>query len=483
MAPPILKICCIGAGYVGGPTMAMIALKCPDVEVNVVDISKARIAAWNSDNLPIYEPGLSEVVEACRGRNLFFSTDVESRVADCDVVFVSVNTPTKTTGLGAGKAADLTYWESAARMIANVSKSDKIVVEKSTVPVKTAEAIEKVLSHNAQGIKFQILSNPEFLAEGTAIQDLAFPDRVLIGGRETEGGQKAVNVLKSVYARWVPADKIITTGLWSAELSKLAANAILAQRISSVNAISALCESTGADVSEVAFAIGKDSRIGPKFLQSSVGFGGSCFQKDILNLVYICECNGLNEVAHYWKQVVAINDYQKSRFAKRVISSMFNTVAGKKIAILGFAFKKDTGDTRETPAIDVCHGLLGDRAILTVFDPQVPEEQIRRDLSMNKFEWDHPHQMHSLSSVTSKIEYATDVYEACKGAHGVCILTEWEMFRNLDFHRIYDNMQKPAFLFDGRNILNVAAMRKMGFIVYSIGKPLDPWVKDLQINI
>jgi UDPglucose 6-dehydrogenase len=480
----MVKICCIGAGYVGGPTMAMIALKCPDIQVVVVDISKPRIAAWNSDELPIYEPGLDEVVKACRDKNLFFSTEVEKHVAEADIVFVSVNTPTKTRGLGAGKAADLTYWESAARMIADVSKSDKIVVEKSTVPVKTAEAIEKILTHNNNGIHFQILSNPEFLAEGTAIEDLAKPDRVLIGGRETPEGQKAVAALKAVYAHWVPEDRILTTNLWSAELSKLAANAFLAQRISSINAMSALCESTGANVSEVAYAVGKDSRIGPKFLNASVGFGGSCFQKDILNLVYICECNGLPDVAHYWKQVVQINDYQKTRFVKRVVSSMFNTVSGKKIAILGFAFKKDTGDTRETPAIDVCHGLLGDKALLSIYDPQVTEDQIKRDLAMNKFDWDHPQHLQPQSPTAFKqVSVVWDAYEATKDAHGVCIITEWEEFKKLDYQRIYDNMQKPAFIFDGRNVLNVQALRKIGFIVYSIGKPLDPWVKDLQVSI
>nr|CAD1837915.1 unnamed protein product [Ananas comosus var. bracteatus] len=345
----MVKICCLGAGYVGGPTMAVIALKCPAIEVVVVDISTTRISAWNSDQLPIYEPGLDDVVKQCRGRNLFFSTDIEKHVSEADIIFVSVNTPTKTRGLGAGKAADLTYWESAARMIADVSKSDKIVVEKSTVPVKTAEAIEKILTHNNnKGINFQILSNPEFLAEGTAIQDLFKPDRVLIGGRETPEGRKAVELLKSVYANWVPEDQIITTNLWSAELSKLAANAFLAQRISSVNAISALCEATGADVAEVAYSVGKDSRIGPKFLNASVGFGGSCFQKDILNLVYICECNGLPEVADYWKQVIKINDYQKSRFVNRLVSSMFNTVAGKKIAVLGLHSRR-TREIQERP--------------------------------------------------------------------------------------------------------------------------------------
>lgn len=475
----MVKICCIGAGYVGGPTMAVIALKCPKIEVAVVDISVSRIAAWNGDQLPIYEPGLEDVVKQCRRRNLFFSTDIEKHVAEADIVFVSVNTPTKTQGLGAGKAADLTYWESAARMIADVSKSNKIVVEKSTVPVKTAEAIEKILTHNSREIKYQILSNPEFLAEGTAIQDLFNPDRVLIGGRETPEGQKAIQALKDVYAHWVPEDRIITTNLWSAELSKLAANAFLAQRISSVNAMSALCEATGADVTQVSHAIGKDTRIGPRFLNSSVGFGGSCFQKDILNLVYICECNGLTEVANYWKQVIKVNDYQKNRFVNRIVSSMFNTVSGKKIAILGFAFKKDTGDTRETPAIDVCKGLLGDKAKLSIYDPQVTEDQIQRDLSMKRFDWDHPIHLQPMSPPASKqVNVVWDAYQAAKDAHGVCILTEWDEFKTLDYQKIFDNMRKPAYIFDGRNILDVEKLREIGFIVYSIGKPLDPWHKD-----
>ncbi|KAG2261259.1 hypothetical protein Bca52824_068338 [Brassica carinata] len=461
----MVKICCIGAGYVGGPTMAVIALKCPHIEVAVVDISVPRINAWNSDQLPIYEPGLDEVVKQCRGKNLFFSTEVDKHVREADIVFVSVNTT-----------------ESAARMIADVSVSDKIVVEKSTVPVKTAEAIEKILTHNSKGIKFQILSNPEFLAEGTAIKDLFNPDRVLIGGRETPEGFKAVQTLKEVYAHWVPEDQIITTNLWSAELSKLAANAFFAQRISSVNAMSALCEATGADVTQVgshllmlcrlcvkplaqmsrkwAYAVGTDSRLGSKFLNSSVEFGGSCFQKDILNLVYICECNGLPE--------------------NRFVSSMFNTVSNKKIAVLGFAFKKDTGDTRETPAIDVCKGLLGDRARLSIYDPQVTEDQIQRDLSMNKFEWEHPLHLQPMSPTTVKqVSVSWDAYEATKDAHGICILTEWDEFKNLDYKRIFDNMQKPAFVFDGRNIMDFEKLREIGFIVYSIGEPLDAWLKDM----
>ncbi|CAA6653528.1 unnamed protein product [Spirodela intermedia] len=449
----MVKICCIGAGYVGGPTMAVIALKCPSIEVAVVDISAARIAAWNGDELPIYEP-------------VSTSADVERHVSEADIVFVSVNTPTKTRGLGAGKAADLTYWESAARMIADVSKSDKIVVEKSTVPVKTAEAIEKILTHNCNAVNFQVLSNPEFLAEGTAVQDLLRPDRVLIGGRETAAGRKAVDALKDVYARWVPADRIVTTNLWSAELTKLAANAFLAQRISSVNAISALCEATGADVSEVAAAVGMDGRIGPKFLTAGVGFGGSCFQKDILNLVYICERHGLHEPAAYWKQVIEVNDYQKRRFVTRVVSSMFNTVSGKKVAVLGFAFKKDTGDSRETPAIDVCKGLLADGAAVCVYDPQVTEDQIRQDLA-------------AVGEPMRQVGVARDAYEAAGGAHAICILTEWDEFKALDYRRIFDGMQKPAFLFDGRNVVDGGELRRIGFIVYSIGKPLDPWLRGM----
>ncbi|MED6157298.1 UDP-glucose 6-dehydrogenase 1 [Stylosanthes scabra] len=450
----MVKICCIGAGYVGGPTMAVIALKCPNVQVTVVDIAEQRINAWNSDTLPIYEPGLDDVVKKCRGKNLFFSTQVEKNIADSDIIFVSVNTPTKTQGLGAGKAADLTYWESAARMIADVSKSDKIVVEKSTVPVKTAEAIERILTHNKKGINFTILSNPEFLAEGTAIQDLYNPDRVLIGGRETPDGQKAINALRDVYANWVPKERILCTNLWSAELSKLAAN--------------------------VSHSIGTDSRIGPKFLNASVGFGGSCFQKDILNLVYICECNGLPEVANYWKQVVKVNDYQKSRFVNRVVSSMFNTVSSKKIAILGFAFKKDTGDTREAPAIDVCKGLLGDKARLSIYDPQVTEDQILKDLSMKKFDKDHPSHLQPASPTSIKqVSIVSDAYQAVKDSHGICILTEWDEFKKLDYQKVFDSMQKPAFIFDGRNIVDAHQLRKIGFIVYCIGKPLDPWLKDM----
>ncbi|KAG2432424.1 hypothetical protein HYH02_012995 [Chlamydomonas schloesseri] len=474
-----MKIACIGAGYVGGPTMAMVALKCPDIEVVVVDINEERIKAWNSDKLPIYEPGLLEVVQEARGRNLFFSTDTKKHVGEADIIFVSVNTPTKTHGIGAGKAADLTYWEGAARLIASVSTSSKIVVEKSTVPVKTAEAIGKVLRRNCQdpNVNFEILSNPEFLAEGTAIEDLKHPDRVLIGGADTESGQKAIRTLAEVYAHWIPRERILTANLWSAELAKLTANAFLAQRISSINAISALCEATGADVSQVAHAIGTDSRIGPKFLNASVGFGGSCFQKDILNLCYVCETVGLKEVADYWYQVVSMNDYQKQRFVERVIGAMFNTVSQKKIAIYGFAFKKDTGDTRETPAIDVCKGLIRDGAKCCIYDPEVTPEQIFRDLSAPKFEWDRPNYSRSQSHMLENVQVQSDPIAAAEGAHAICVLTEWDEFKKYDFAALYEKMVKPAFIFDGRNILDHAKLRDIGFIVYALGKPLDQFLQ------
>jgi len=423
--------------------------------VTVVDLSQPRIDAWNSPNLPIYEPGLDEVVKACVGKNLFFTTDVAGSIAAAEMIFVSVNTPTKKTGLGAGKAADLTYWESAARTIAAVSKSNKIIVEKSTVPVKTADAMARVMQASCVGTDFQVLSNPEFLAEGTAIDDLFAPDRVLVGGPITPQGNAAVQCLANVYRRWVPTERVLTTNLWSAELSKLTANAFLAQRISSINSISALCEVTGANVTEVAGAIGVDSRIGPKFLKSSVGFGGSCFQKDILNLVYLCRSFGLPEVAEYWHQVIVMNDWQKARFARNMVSSMFNTVSGKKIAILGFAFKKDTGDTRETPAIDVCKALMEEKAAIGIFDPKVTREQIYSDLGKDSMD---------------KIQIEDDPYITCAGAHAIAILTEWDVFKTLDYKKIYDSMQKPAFMFDGRNIINLEELEEIGFNCWGVGR-------------
>jgi len=451
-----MKICCIGAGYVGGPTMAMIAHKCKGHTVTVVDINQARIDAWNSETLPVFEPGLYDIVVGSRGTNLFFSTDVDTAIKEADIIFISVNTPTKTYGVGAGRAADLRYIEKCARKIAEVAEDDKIVVEKSTLPVRTAESIKRILESNSNGRKFQILSNPEFLAEGTAVEDLEAPDRVLIGGDQDPEGLVAIQTLVDVYAEWVPRKNILTTNLWSSELSKLTANAFLAQRISSINAISALCEETGANVDEVAHSIGTDSRIGPKFLKSSVGFGGSCFQKDILNLVYLCEHFGLPEVAAYWNSVVEMNDYQKHRFSRRVISTMFNTVSDKKIAVLGFAFKKDTNDTRESAAIYVCKDLLDEQANLAIYDPKVSVDQIRRDLD--------------ISEDNKYVSVCKDAYEACADAHAILVLTEWDEFKALDYKAIYEKMHLPAFLFDGRNLLDLAALEKIGFETRGIGK-------------
>src|SRR4051794_11896951 len=452
-----MKICCIGAGYVGGPTMAMIALKAPNIEVRVVDMNATRIAAWNSEVLPIYEPGLDEVVKQTRGRNLHFSTDVHGAIKAADIIFVAVNTPTKTYGVGAGRAADLRFIESVARTIAEHANGPKIIVEKSTIPVKTAETIKEILRANSDGHKFEVLSNPEFLAEGTAVADLISPDRVLIGGERTATGDRAVKALVDVYAHWVPRDRIITTNLWSSELSKLVANAFLAQRISSINSISALCEATGADVDEVANAIGKDSRIGPKFLKASVGFGGSCFQKDILNLAYLCEHFGLPEVSAYWESVVKMNDWQKHRFATRIVRGLFNTVADKKIAVLGFAFKKDTNDTRESAAISVCRDLLAEQARVVVYDPKVPAEEIRRDVI-------------GLGHDDQRLTVAKTAYEAAQGAHALAIVTEWDEFKKLDYAKIFAAMNQPAFVFDGRNILDLPKLKQIGFRVSGIGK-------------
>ena len=446
-------ICCIGAGYVGGPTMAMIAKKCPDIRVTVTDIDETRIKAWASGNPPIYEPGLAEVVRAALGRNLFFSTDTAKAIAESDIIFVSVHTPTKQFGQGAGRAADLQYYEKAARQILQHSKAHKIIVEKSTLPVRTAEAMDRILHSGGGSVKFDVLSNPEFLAEGTAMEDLEKPDRVLIGGHETESGRKARQTIVDIYARWVPRERILTTNLWSSELSKLVANAFLAQRISSINSISALCEATGADVEEISRAIGTDSRIGPKFLRASVGFGGSCFKKDILNLVYIAETQGLPEVAAYWAKVVEMNDYQQTRFVRQMVARMFNTIAGKKIAVLGFAFKADTGDARESPAISVCRDLAAERAAVVVSDPYALDNARKE-----------------LTDLGDAVRYELDPYAAAAGAHAAAILTDWKQYRDLDFKRIFQSMEKPAFLFDGRNCLDHGTLYELGFNVFAIGK-------------
>jgi UDPglucose 6-dehydrogenase len=438
--------------------MAMIAAKCPDIEVTVVDPNEERIAAWNSDRLPVYEPGLDELVREARGRNLHFRTDVKAAIQAGDIIFVCVGTPTKTYGIGAGRAADLRYIESAARMIAEVADTPKVIVEKSTIPVKTAEAMLTILRSNSNHGNFQVLSNPEFLAEGTAVADLQQPDRILIGGERTPEGEEAMRKLVDVYARWVPRERIITSNLWSSELSKLVANAFLAQRISSINSISALCEATGADVDEVAHAIGQDSRIGPKFLKASVGFGGSCFQKDILNLVYLCEHFGLPEVAAYWESVVRMNDWQKSRFTRQIVRTLFNTVSGKRVAVLGFAFKKDTNDTRESAAISVVRGLLEENATVVVYDPKVPAAEICRDVL-------------GADRSDERLIVAGSAAEAADGAHALAVLTEWDEFKVLDFPRIHRGMHKPAFVFDGRNILPRAELEALGFRVFAIGKP------------
>ena len=460
----IKNICCIGAGYVGGPTMAVIAQKNPEITVTVVDVNAQRIQDWNDKDLtklPIYEPGLDAVVAEARGRNLFFSTNVDDAIDKAEMIFISVNTPTKTYGAGKGMAADLKYVELCARQIARVATTDKIVVEKSTLPVKTAEAIQSILDNTGNGVNFQILSNPEFLAEGTAMRDLAMPDRVLIGGNQTKEGKEAIAALVDVYSSWVSKENILTTNLWSSELSKLTANAFLAQRISSINSLSALCEATGANVSEVAKAIGMDSRIGPKFLQASVGFGGSCFQKDILNLVYISTSLGLTEVADYWHQVILMNNYQRNRFVKYMIKTMYNTVSGKTIAFLGWAFKKDTNDTRESAAIYVADMLIEEQATIKVYDPKVTGTQMLNDLDYLN--------TRSQKENASFLQTNADPYKTLEGAHAVAVLTEWDEFTSYNWQAIYDSMQKPAFVFDGRNILDKQKLEAIGFVYSAIG--------------
>ena len=461
----IKSICCIGAGYVGGPTMSVIAQKNPDIKVTVVDLNAQRIADWNDKDLtklPIYEPGLDEVVAEARGRNLFFSTEVDKAIDDAQMIFISVNTPTKTYGAGKGMAADLKYVELCARQIAKVATTDKIVVEKSTLPVKTAEAIQNILDNTGNGVDFQILSNPEFLAEGTAMRDLAVPDRVLIGGDSTTPkGQEAIQALVDVYGSWVPKENILTTNVWSSELSKLTANAFLAQRVSSINSLSELCEATGANVQEVAKAIGMDSRIGSKFLQVSVGFGGSCFQKDILNLVYIAKSLGLNEVADYWHQVILMNNHQRERFAKNIIKTLYSTVNGKTIAFLGWAFKKDTNDTRESAAIYVADSLMDEQATIKVYDPKVTATQMQSDINYLN--------TRSEKQNTKYLKTENDPYAAMEGAHAIAVLTEWDEFKKYDWQRIYNGMQKPAFVFDGRNVLDRKALETIGFVYKGIG--------------
>lgn len=448
------KILCIGAGYVGGTTMAMIAYKCPQYRVSVVDINSERIAQWNSDDLPIYEPDLSKIVSACRNRNLFFDTDIEKGIKESEIIFVSVNSPTKTFGEGAGMAADLQYWEKSARNILKYSESDKIIVEKSTLPVKTAQAMEHILFSSNNGIHFEVLSNPEFLAEGTAIRNLENPDRILIGSHNTPTGIKARDVLIGIYSNWVSRDRIISSNVWSSELSKLVANAFLAQRISSINSISALCEKTEADIKEISYAVGMDSRIGSKYLEASLGFGGSCLKKDILNLVYLCRHYGLDEAANYWEGILKINDYQKDRFVKNMLNAMFNTLTNKKICLFGFAFKANTGDVRESPAIYIAKKLLDEKARLVITDPKA--------LNNAKME---------LTDINGDIEYIENPYEAASGCDAIAVMTEWNIYKELDYESIYKVMTKPAYIFDGRNLLDHNRLFNMGFNVYPLGKP------------
>ena len=455
------NIVCIGAGYIGGPTMAVIAKMNPDCKVIVVDINKSRIAAWNSKNyaLPIFEPGLVDVVKEVRGKNLFFSTDIKKAVQDCDIIFVGVNTPTKMFGKGAGRASDLQYWEATARNVAKWANGDKIVVEKSTLPVRTAAAMSAILNTHEK-YHFEVLSNPEFLAEGTAIKDLLTPDRVLIGGAKTPSGDAAVDELVKVYCgkggKWVPRERVLTTNVWSAELTKLAANAFLAQRVSSINAIAGLCEATGADVDEVARVIGADHRIGPKFLKAGPGFGGSCFKKDVLNLVYLCETFGLHTAAEYWMGVIKMNDHQQERIVSRLFRAMFNTLANKKIAMFGFAFKADTGDTRETPAGTVARLLNDEHVCLSITDPKaIPNA--KKDLE-------------DLLGTPTPPTYTSDPYVAAKDADAILLMTDWSEYPALDWTKLYKSMRKPALVFDTRNCLDADKLRKIGFTVLNIGK-------------
>ncbi len=448
------NILCIGAGYVGGPTMTIMATKCPDYKVTVVDISEERINAWNSDELPIFEPGLLERVQKSRRKNLFFSTEINRCIDEADIIFVAVNTPTKMFGEGAGKAVDLQFIEQTARRIKENAKSNKIVVEKSTIPVRAAETMANILHSGNNSVQFEILSNPEFMAEGTGVADMEAPDRILIGSMDTPSGLQARDILMDIYLHWVPKERLITTNLWSSELSKLVSNAFLAQRISSINTIASICEVTGADVTEVSRAVGMDSRIGSKFLNAGPGFGGSCFRKDILNLVYLCEYYQLNEIAAFWEQVVSLNDYQMERFVKRILQAMFNTLVGKKLAVFGFAFKPDTGDTRDAPAIYICKRLLEEKAFLNITDPHALNNA-RKDLQ----------------DIEEGVDFIEDPYQAVEGAHGIALITEWASYKKLNYQKIFDKMEKPAFIFDGRNHLDHKALYEIGFNVYPIGKP------------
>ena len=467
MPKEIKNICCIGAGYVGGPTMAVIADKCPNIKVTIVDINKNKIEKWNSknlDDLPIYEPGLKEIVNEQRGKNLFFSTDIEKNISIADIIFISVNTPTKESGIGAGQAIDLKWVESSARQIAKFAKGYTVVVEKSTLPVNTAKTIKEILLSskidNQANKKFSVISNPEFLSEGTAIENLRNPDRVLIGGEDEE----ALKIITNIYSKWIVKDKILTTDLWSSELAKLIANAFLAQRISSINSISALCEKTGANIKEVSLAIGADSRIGPFFLNAGPGFGGSCFKKDILNLIYICNHFGLEEVSSYWQKVIDINSWQSNRITEIIVNSLFGTLKDKKIAILGFAFKANTNDTRESRAINICTSLIDEGAILQIYDPRVTKEQIAKELNSS------PRDSQKISDNKGSWIKSKSINDSFDNIDAVVILTEWDEFKNLDWDSLSKKMRRPSWLFDTRSISNVEVARKNGINIWEIGR-------------
>ena len=466
-----LKICCIGAGFVGGPTMAVIALKCPGIKITVVDINKEKIHAWNGDvnKLPVYEPGLSEIIEKVRDVNLFFSTDIDNAIDESEMIFMAVNTPTKTSGEGKGYAANLTYVKKSAEQIAKASKSDKIIIEKSTLPVRTAEKIKEILEANkTKDINFEVLSNPEFLAEGTAIQDLFKSDRVLIGGESTKSGKKAIDLLFNIYNQWIPKDKILTTNVWSSELSKLVSNAMLAQRISSINSISAVCEKTGADIEEVSKAVGMDTRIGNRFLNPSIGFGGSCFKKDILNLVYISRHYGLDQVADYWESVVKINNYQTERIGDKIIKALDSNNNADTVTILGWSFKKDTNDSRESASIYLARQLLQNNIKINIYDPKVKEERIKDDLT-TLFKNDNTHD-DEVKKILSRVRIFTEPYDSVLNSSAVSICTEWDDFVELDWNKIFNVMHQPSFIFDGRGLLNKVNLEKIGFQAYSIGK-------------
>ena len=471
----IKNICCIGAGYVGGPTMSVIADRCSEVKVTVVDKNKERIKLWNDknlENLPIYEPGLDKIVRRCRGKNLFFSSNIRENIAAADAVFISVNTPTKKKGIGAGQASDLKWVEACAREVARFAKGHTIVIEKSTLPVKTAEVIKTILeasksieSSDEKVPHFDVLSNPEFLAEGTAIKDLEEPDRVLIGGEREE----AILALSNIYGKWVPKEKILHTNIWSSELAKLSANAFLAQRISAINSIGALCEATGADVREVARAIGTDGRIGSKFLDAGPGFGGSCFKKDILNLVYLSNYFGLKDVANFWEGVVKLNNWHQHRISKLIVKKLFGTVTGKKIYVLGFAFKANTNDTRESSAITICKDLLEEGAILLIHDQKVKPFQIANDLGIEENQKINLLNEDNNFSFEGQWCLSEEIENGFSRADAVVVLTEWHEYSKINWQEMSKKMRTPAWIFDARSIIDPNEVKKANLNFWRIG--------------